>query len=67
MLLGIGLLVLGLIYALIQSATTEVTTQSMILYTIVLRPSATTCAILGEQRVTSARTRSSRASPMPLT
>jgi tight adherence protein C len=35
MVLGVGFLVLGLIYALIQSATTEVTTQSMMLYTVV--------------------------------
>lgn len=33
--LGVGALVLGLIYALVQSATTEVSTQSMMLYTIV--------------------------------
>ncbi|MFZ1469636.1 MAG: type II secretion system F family protein [Paracoccaceae bacterium] len=32
--LGIGFLVVGLIYALIQSAQTEVTTQSMMLYTL---------------------------------
>jgi tight adherence protein C len=35
MVLGIGALALGLIYALIQSASAEVSTQSMILYTIV--------------------------------
>ncbi|MGA0541663.1 type II secretion system F family protein [Neotabrizicola sp. VNH66] len=34
MVLGIGFLVLGLIYAMIQSATTEVSTQSMMLYTL---------------------------------
>jgi tight adherence protein C len=34
MVLGIGGLALGLIYALIQSASTEVTTQSMIIYTL---------------------------------
>jgi tight adherence protein C len=33
--LGIGFLVLGLLYALIQSATAEVSLQSMVLYTIV--------------------------------
>lgn len=32
--LGIGLLVLGLIYAMLKSANEEVTTQSMILYTL---------------------------------
>lgn len=35
MVLGVGLLIMGLIYALIQSASTEITTQNMILYTIV--------------------------------
>lgn len=35
MILGIGFLALGAIYALIQSATAEVSTQSMILYTLV--------------------------------
>ncbi|WP_395543465.1 type II secretion system F family protein [Neotabrizicola sp. sgz301269] len=35
MVLGVGALALGLIYALVQSATTEVSTQSMILYTLV--------------------------------
>lgn len=34
MVLGIGALILGCLYALIQSATTEVSTQSMILYTL---------------------------------
>ena len=34
MILGVGGLVLGVIYALIQSASTEVTTQSMIIYTL---------------------------------
>lgn len=34
LILGIGLLVLGLIYALVKSANQEVTTQSMILYTL---------------------------------
>ncbi len=33
--LGIGLLILGLIYAMLKSANEEVTTQSMILYTLV--------------------------------
>lgn len=35
MVLGVGALALGLIYAMVQSATTEVSTQSMILYTLV--------------------------------
>ena len=35
MVLGVGLLALGVIYALIQSANVELTTQDMILYTIV--------------------------------
>jgi tight adherence protein C len=34
MVLGVGALALGLIYALVQSATTEVSTQSMMLYTL---------------------------------
>jgi tight adherence protein C len=34
LILGIGLLVLGLIYALVKSASAEVSTQSMILYTL---------------------------------
>ncbi|MGB4827789.1 MAG: type II secretion system F family protein [Paracoccaceae bacterium] len=35
MVLGVGALIIGLIYALIQSASAEVSTQSMILYTLV--------------------------------
>jgi tight adherence protein C len=34
LILGVGLLAVGLIYALVQSATAEVSTQSMILYTL---------------------------------